>query len=81
MGKLSGKVALITGGGQGVGLGIAQAYASEGASLVLTGRHLDKLQGVVPELQARGIFRREYEGTTLRENLGLPRPENRFFPG
>ena len=35
---------------------------------------------VVPELQRRGIFRREYEGGTLRENLGLPRPENRFFP-
>lgn len=36
---------------------------------------------VVPELQRRGIFRTEYEGRTLRENLGLPRPENRFFPG
>jgi FMN-dependent oxidoreductase (nitrilotriacetate monooxygenase family) len=35
---------------------------------------------VVPELQRRGLFRREYEGVTLRENLGLPRPENRFFP-
>ena len=34
---------------------------------------------VVPELQRRGIFRREYEGKTLRENLGLPRPANRFF--
>jgi alkanesulfonate monooxygenase len=34
---------------------------------------------VVPELQARGLFRREYEGRTLRENLGLPRPENQFF--
>jgi FMN-dependent oxidoreductase (nitrilotriacetate monooxygenase family) len=34
---------------------------------------------VVPELQRRGIFRTEYEGKTLRENLGLPRPENRFF--
>jgi FMN-dependent oxidoreductase (nitrilotriacetate monooxygenase family) len=34
---------------------------------------------VVPELQRRGIFRREYEGKTLRENLGLPRPENRYF--
>jgi hypothetical protein len=30
-------------------------------------------------LQRRGIFRREYEGKTLRENLGLRRPENRFF--
>ena len=34
---------------------------------------------VVPELQRRGLFRREYEGATLRENLGLPRPGNRFF--
>ena len=36
---------------------------------------------VVPELQRRGIYRREYEGATLRENLGLPRPANRFFAG
>jgi len=36
---------------------------------------------VVPELQRRGIFRREYEGTTLRDHLGLPRPANRFFTG
>ncbi|MBO1901707.1 LLM class flavin-dependent oxidoreductase [Leucobacter weissii] len=30
---------------------------------------------VVPELQRRGVFREEYEGTTLREHLGLRRPE------
>ena len=35
---------------------------------------------VVPELQRRGLFRTAYEGRTLRENLGLPRPGNRFFP-
>jgi alkanesulfonate monooxygenase SsuD/methylene tetrahydromethanopterin reductase-like flavin-dependent oxidoreductase (luciferase family) len=39
----------------------------------------DFVDQVVPELQRRGLFRREYAGTTLRENLGLPRPENRFF--
>ncbi|MEM5403507.1 LLM class flavin-dependent oxidoreductase [Paraburkholderia unamae] len=39
----------------------------------------DFVEKVVPELQRRGIFRREYEGNTLREHLGLPRPENRFF--
>lgn len=33
---------------------------------------------VIPLLQARGLFRHEYEGRTLRENLGLPRPANRF---
>jgi alkanesulfonate monooxygenase len=40
----------------------------------------DFVERVVPELQRRGLFRREYEGRTLRENLGLPRPQNRFFP-
>jgi FMN-dependent oxidoreductase (nitrilotriacetate monooxygenase family) len=39
----------------------------------------DFVAGVVPELQRRGLFRREYPGTTLRDTLGLPRPENRFF--
>jgi alkanesulfonate monooxygenase len=39
----------------------------------------DFVDKVVPELQRRGLFRTEYEGTTLRENLGLPRPVNRFF--
>jgi alkanesulfonate monooxygenase len=38
----------------------------------------DFVDKVVPELQRRGIFRREYEGRTLRQNLGLPRPPNRF---
>jgi len=40
----------------------------------------DFVARVIPELQGRGLFRREYEGVTLRENLGLPRPPNRFFP-
>ena len=39
----------------------------------------DFVDPVGPERQRRGLFRREYEGTTLRENLGLPRPGNRFF--
>lgn len=33
---------------------------------------------VIPELQRRGLFRTEYEGGTLRENLGLPFPETRW---
>ncbi|SFT05121.1 LLM class flavin-dependent oxidoreductase [Paenibacillus sp. BC26] len=36
---------------------------------------------VVPELQNRGIFRTAYEGTTLREHYGLPRPANRIRSG
>lgn len=38
----------------------------------------DFVEQVVPILQKRGIFRTEYEGATLRENLGLERPANRF---
>ncbi len=56
--------------------------ASDGFNVMfpyLPGGLDDFVDRVVPELQRRGLFRREYEGTTLRENLGLPRPENRFF--
>jgi len=33
---------------------------------------------VIPELQRRGIFRKEYRGGSLRENLGLKRPANPY---
>ena len=33
---------------------------------------------VIPELQSRGLFRDEYEGTTLRENMELQRPKSRY---
>jgi FMN-dependent oxidoreductase (nitrilotriacetate monooxygenase family) len=35
---------------------------------------------VVPELKRRGLFRTEYEGSTLRDHLGLSRPESQFAP-
>ena len=38
----------------------------------------DFVDQVVPILQKRGLFRTDYEGATLRENLGLPRPVNAF---
>jgi len=56
--------------------------ASDGFNVMfpyLPGGLDDFVNLVVPELQRRGIYRTEYEGKTLRENLGLPRPENRFF--
>jgi alkanesulfonate monooxygenase len=40
----------------------------------------DFVNKVVPELQRRDLLRRTYQGRTLRENLGLPRPVNQFFP-
>jgi alkanesulfonate monooxygenase SsuD/methylene tetrahydromethanopterin reductase-like flavin-dependent oxidoreductase (luciferase family) len=38
------------------------------------------VDNVVPELQKRGLFRREYVGSTLRDRYGLAQPLNRFSP-
>lgn len=53
---------------------------SDGFALMphyLPGNLDDFVDLVIPELQRRGRFRTEYEGVTLRENLGLPRPPSR----
>ncbi|PZW37689.1 FMN-dependent oxidoreductase (nitrilotriacetate monooxygenase family) [Humitalea rosea] len=44
----------------------------------LPGGGEDFVDLVIPELQRRGLFRTEYEGRTLRENLGLKRPPSRY---
>jgi NAD(P)-dependent dehydrogenase (short-subunit alcohol dehydrogenase family) len=54
MGKLDGKVALVTGGNRGIGKGIARALASEGAALVLSARGAEPLQRTAAEFTARG---------------------------
>lgn len=54
MGELLGRVAVVTGGGQGVGLGIATALANAGAALVITGRDKSKLEGVLDTLKGLG---------------------------
>lgn len=54
MGKLDGKVAIVTGGGQGVGQGVAILLAQEGAKLLITGRTADKLEATVAAIKARG---------------------------
>lgn len=52
--RLKAKIALVTGGGQGVGQGIAYALAAEGAAVAVTGRTLSKLQATVAEIERRG---------------------------
>jgi NAD(P)-dependent dehydrogenase (short-subunit alcohol dehydrogenase family) len=51
MGKrLEGKVAVVTGGSAGIGLGIAQAFAAEGAHVFITGRRQEELDKAVAEI-------------------------------
>jgi 3-oxoacyl-[acyl-carrier protein] reductase len=49
--KLSGKTAIVTGGGRGIGKAIARAFASEGALLVLAARSLHELEATAAELR------------------------------
>lgn len=51
---LKGKVAIITGASYGMGRTMAELFAEEGAALVITARHQEKLDEVVDGIQAKG---------------------------
>ncbi|MFC0205514.1 SDR family NAD(P)-dependent oxidoreductase [Novosphingobium soli] len=52
--RLAGKVAIVTGAGQGIGEAIATGYAAEGARVLITGRTRSKLDEVVSKIEAAG---------------------------
>lgn len=51
MNRLTGSVALVTGGGEGIGAAIARLFAQEGAAVVITGRRKDYLERIVNEIE------------------------------
>jgi FMN-dependent oxidoreductase (nitrilotriacetate monooxygenase family) len=65
--KIADELEFLFRNGAADGFNIMPPYMSGGLN--------DFVELVVPILQKRGLFRTEYEGTTLRENLGVPRPE------
>ncbi len=74
MKPLSGKSALVTGGGSGVGLGTARALAEAGATVTICGRNLEKLQAVAGDnlaVEQCDISNRE-EVNALIAKLGSP---------
>ena len=57
-------------------------YAADGFNVMPPYFHEgfeDFVELVVPILQERGLYRTDYEGTTLRDHLGLKRPANPYF--
>lgn len=52
--RLAGKVAIITGAGQGIGAAIAECYAREGARVLITGRTMSKLEEVAGKIGEAG---------------------------
>jgi NAD(P)-dependent dehydrogenase (short-subunit alcohol dehydrogenase family) len=52
--RLAGKVAIVTGGGQGIGEAIAVGFAAQGAKVLVTGRTREKLDAVVAKITASG---------------------------
>ncbi|HEX9348066.1 MAG TPA: SDR family oxidoreductase [Gemmatimonadales bacterium] len=54
MRRFDGAVAVVTGGGQGIGAAVAHALAAEGAAVVVAARHFDRIERVAIEIRGRG---------------------------
>ncbi len=81
MGLLDGRVALVTGSSQGIGRGVALAYAAEGASVVVTGRDVERCSAVAAEIAGSGgtVLAHPADVTSDAETRALVEAAHRRF--
>ena len=65
--RLEQKVAIVTGGGTGIGEAIARVFAREGAKVAITGRRKDELERVVREIERKGGQALALQGSVTNE--------------
>jgi NAD(P)-dependent dehydrogenase (short-subunit alcohol dehydrogenase family) len=70
MGQLNGRVALITGAGSGIGWGIAELFAREGAAVSLAGRTLSKVETVAEALRQAGCSAQAFAADVSKKEDG-----------
>ena len=65
--EFAGKVAIVTGGGGGIGLATAEAFAERGASVLVVGRNPDKIAAAADGIRSRGLSAASFAGDVSRE--------------
>jgi NAD(P)-dependent dehydrogenase (short-subunit alcohol dehydrogenase family) len=73
LGRLDGKVAIVSGGGTGIGAATARRFAAEGAKVVVTGRRAEPLEAVAAEIDGRAVAGDTADGDHVRAAVAQAR--------
>ena len=76
--RFQGKVALVTGGNSGIGLGVAKAYAREGAQVAITGRNEKTLEAAAKEIGEETLAIRSDAGNVAEIEAAMQKIKERF---
>lgn len=68
------KVAVVTGGGGGIGRSLSSLFARHGINVAVAGRTMDKLQATVTEIEAQGV-----KGLAIQADVSIPADVDRIF--